>query len=75
MCQMSNRCVTYALNNATSPYELWFGRRSNVDNIPTFDTLGYLRRFQPEHKLAPRRGKCIMRDLTMGKVLFREAST
>ena len=88
-CQMSNRCVTSSLSGSTSPYELWFGRRPQLDNIPTFGALGYLRRFLPEHKLAPRGAKCIMlglaegfpretfrvRDLNTGKVLFRQAVT
>lgn len=58
--QVSNRCVTSALDDMALPHKLCFGRRPSFDNIPTFFTLEYLRRFQFEHKLAPRAAKCIM---------------
>lgn len=51
---------------STKPHNLWFGRRPSFDNILTFGTPGYLRRFQCEHKLAPRGAKDIMLGLAEG---------
>ena len=86
-CEVSNRCVTSSLDRGVWPYELWYGRRPTFDNIPPFGTLEYMRRLQPEHKIAPRGAKCIMvgptigyprgalrvRDLTTGQVVMRHA--
>ena len=86
---MSNRCVTSFLDRGVSPYELWYVHRPTFDNILPFGTLGYMRRPQPEHELAPRGAKCIMlglasdcprdtfrvRDLTTDQVVHRQAIT
>ena len=86
-CEIYDRCTTTSLNPGVSPYELWVGHRPTFDHLIPFGTVGYLRRPKPEHKLAPRRAKCIMlgiatnyprrtfrvRDLTTCQVVMREA--
>ena len=84
-CEMSNRCTATYLNPGVSPYELWVGHRPTFDKVIPFETVGYLRRSKPEHKLALRGAKCIilgidtnyprrtfrLRDLTTGQVTMR----
>lgn len=85
-CVSHVNCQIYAMPTETyhMSYELWFDRRPRFDQIPTFGTIGYLRRSQAENKLARRGAKCIMlglaegipretfqmRDLKTDKVLF-----
>ena len=86
-CEMSNRCTTTSLNPGVPPCELWVRHQPTLDHLILFGTVGYLRRPKPEHKLAPRRTKCIMlgidtnyplrtfrvRDVTTGQVIMRQA--
>ena len=85
--EMSNRCSTTSRNPVVSPYKLWVGHRLTFDHLIPFETVGYLRRPKPEHKVAPRGAKCIMlgidtnnlrrtfrvRDLTTDQVIMRRA--
>ena len=86
-CEMSNHCTTTSLNPGVSPDKLWVGHRPMFDYLILFRTVEYLRRPEPEYKLAPRGAKCIMlgidtnyprrtfrvRDLTTGQVIMHQA--
>ena len=55
--EISNHWTTTSLNPGVSPYELWDGHRPTFDHFIPFETVGYLRRPTPEHKLAPHLGQ------------------
>ena len=59
-CDMSNMCVTSSPEGSTSPYEEWYGRKPSLQHLQSFGTVGYARKGERAHKLAPRGEQCVM---------------
>ena len=59
-CDMTNMCVTSSLEGGTSPYEKWYGRKQSLQHLQPFGTVGYARKGERAHRLAPRREQCVM---------------
>ncbi|CAM9918078.1 unnamed protein product [Sphacelaria rigidula] len=57
---MTNKGVSSSLGRRLTPYELWYGQKPSFTGILPFGSVGYLRRHNPPHKLAPRGHKCIL---------------
>ncbi|CAN0153885.1 unnamed protein product [Ascophyllum nodosum] len=53
-CDVSNMCATSSLEVGTSPYEKWYGRKPSLQHLQRFSTVGYARKGERAHKLAPR---------------------
>ncbi|CAM9329135.1 unnamed protein product, partial [Sphacelaria rigidula] len=52
-CGMTNKNVTSLLGRGLTAYELWYGQKPSFTEILPSGTIGYLRRHDPPHKLAP----------------------
>ena len=56
--------ATFTLNKApsksvdTTPYELWFGKKSKLSFLKVWDCDAYVKRLQPE-KLEPKADQCV----------------
>ena len=58
-CDVTNRSVTTSTDGGKSPYELCFGKFPAADHLRPFGAVGYARRSVREHKMAPKREKCV----------------
>ena len=59
-CDMTNMCVTSSLEGGTSPYEKWYSRKTFLQHLQLFGTVGYARKGKRAHRLASRREQCVM---------------
>ena len=71
-CDVTNRSVTTSTDGGKWPYKLWFGKFLTADHLRPFGAVGYARRSVREHKMAPKREKCVFmgipRNLPTGTV-------
>ena len=71
-CDVTNRSVMTSTDGGKSPYKLWFGKFPTADHLRPFGAVGYARRSVREHKMAPKREKCVFmgipRNLPTGTV-------
>ncbi|CAN0441784.1 unnamed protein product, partial [Ascophyllum nodosum] len=71
-CDVTNKSVTTSTNEGKSTYELWFGKSPTACHLRPFGTVRYARQSVREHKMAPKREKCvfmgILRNFPTGTV-------
>ena len=58
-CDVTNKSVTTSTDGGKSPYELRFGKFPTADHLRPFGAVGYARRNVREHKMAPKKEKCL----------------
>jgi len=56
---LRNRCITHAIDDGITPYELWSGKKPDISHLRIFGCDAFALNHQHDHKFASKATKCI----------------